>query len=181
MKRFVLICAFILLTISLNAQEYIKSNRIDNGTRIIEAYPSMFEHQTEQYLLCWNYISKSGSEVYYLSILCNDQVAPWYVKPGDKAYLRLLNERDYHEITALLDAEPEEYISTDGTKKYRTLASYMIPSSMFNSLYKGFDRFLLKVKLQSNNADVSIAVEMPFSAIEHMLMSYLDIMIASGK
>lgn len=181
MKRFALLCAFIFLAICLNAQEYIKSNRVDNGTHIIEAYPSMFEYQTEQYLLCWNYISNNRHEMYYLSILCNDQVAPWYVQPGDKAYLRFLNETSYHEITALLDAEPEEYISNNGKKKYRTLASYMIPSSMFDSLYKGFDRFLLKVKLQSNDADVSIAVEMPFSAIEHMLMSYLNIMVASGK
>ena len=181
MKRLViLMMAMIFLSWPSNAQKYIRNDSHSNGSHIIEAYPSMFEHQTEQYLLCWNYIESQGNEIYYLSILCNDQVAPWYVSPGDKAYLRLLQETNYVEITALLDATPEKYISS-GETKYRTLASYMIPKSLYDSLYKGFDRFLLEVKMQNNNAPVKIAVELPFSAIEHMLMSYLDIMITSGK
>jgi hypothetical protein len=181
MKKLFTVVTAILICSLTYGQDYIRSNKIDNGTHIIEAYPSMFQHQTEQYLLCWNYMEANGNELYYLSILCSDQVAPWHVKPGDKAYLRLLLESDYHEITALLDATPERYTTADGSTKYRTLASYLIPQSLYDSLYKGFDRFLIKAHMQKNNADVSIAVEMPFSAIEHMLKSYLDIMNASGK
>ena len=147
MKRLALLAIFSMLSLSVFAQKYIKNNYHDNGSHIIDTYPSMFAHQTEQYFLGWNYISTETTEMYYLTVLCNDQVAPWYVKPGDKAFIRLLNQEDYHEITALLDAEPEEYTSTDGTKKYRTIVSYMIPTSLYESLYKGFDRFLLKVKI----------------------------------
>lgn len=182
MKRLLTILILLLVFMTtLQAQEHIRSNTHRDGMHTIEAYPSMFEHQTEQYLLCWNYISSQGVEAYYISIFCNDQVAPWYVSAGDKAYIKLLMAEEYTEISALLDAQPEKYTSTDGSTKYRTLATYRIAPDQYDLFYKGFDRFILDVKMQSNNVPVRIAVKMPFSAVEHMLMSYLDIMIASGR
>lgn len=182
MKRIVLIIVIAIVSaLNASSQDYIKKDKIVDGIRNVEAVPSMFEHQTEQYLLVWNYMgSKSrGIDSYYLVVLCNDQVAPWNVSAGDKLYLGVLLDSEYIELTALMDAEPEAYATESGTK-YRTMAYYMIPESAYDKLYKGFDRFKIDVKVK-NITPVTLAVKLPYSAVEHMLMSYLDIMVTTGR
>jgi hypothetical protein len=78
-----------------------------------------------------------------------------------------------------MDAVPESYETSTGVK-YRTRAYYLIPSSAYNDLYKGFNKFKIDVKVK-NSAPVTLAVKMPYFSLEHMLSSYLDIMIATGR
>lgn len=181
MKRFILLVAFIAASLNASAQEYIKSDKTADGFRNVEALPAIFEHQTELYLTAWNYAGSPSNNVdhYYIAIMCNDQVAPWNIAAGDKAYLGLSLEDEYVEVTALLDAKPEAYETDSGTM-YRTIGYYIIPKSAYDKLYKGFDRFKIDVRV-NNTTPVTLAVKLPFSAIEHMLMSYLDIMIATGR
>lgn len=181
MKRFMLLVAIIATSLNVTAQEYIKSDKTADGIRNVETLPSIFEHQTELYLTAWNYIGAKEKNVdnYYIAIMCSEQVAPWNVAAGDKAYLGLLMENEYIELTALMDAEPEAYTTSSGTM-YRTMAYYLIPKSAYDKLYKGFDRFKIDVKVK-NTTPVTLAVKLPFSAVEHMLMSYLDIMITTGR
>lgn len=182
MKKLSLILAvFFTSIISLNAQEYIKEDVTANGFRNVETHPAIFEHQTELYLMAWNYISSPANNVdhYCLSIFCSDQAAPWNVSAGDKLQIGLLLSDEYVELKALMDAEPESYETDNGTK-YRTLAYYVIPKSAYEKLYTGFDRFKIDVRV-NNSVPITLAVKLPFSSVEHMLMSYLDIMIASGR
>lgn len=182
MKRFITSIVLLILTcLTLVAQNYISKDKTIDGVRTIEAHPSVFEHQTEQYVLSWNYTKSDsrGIEGYYLAILANDQVAPWSITAGDKLQLGLIQQSEYIELVALMDASPEAYETPNGTK-YRTMAYYIVPSSEYSKLFKGFDRFKIDVKVR-NIAPVTLAVKLPFSAIEHMLMSYLDIMIVTGR
>ena len=181
MKRFILLVTIVVASLNINAQEYIKSDTTSDGIRNVEAIPSIFSHQSEHYLLAWNYINNENSNVdnYYLSVFCCDQAAPWNVSAGDKMYLGLLMEDEYIELTALMDAAPKAYETTNGIK-YRTLAYYIISKEDYDKLYKGFDRFKINVKV-NNTVPITLAVKLPFTAVEHMLMSYLDIMIASGR
>ena len=181
MKRFIVFVTIIVASLNVNAQEYIKSDTTSDGIRNVEAMPSIFSHQSEQYLLAWNYVNAENRNVdnYYLSVFCSDQAGPWNVSAGDKMYLGLIMEDEYIELTALMDAAPEAYETTNGTK-YRTLAYYMISKEDYGKLYKGFDRFKIDVKV-NNTVPITLAVKLPFTAIEHMLMSYLDIMIATGR
>lgn len=164
-----------------SAQEYIKSNSTVDGVHTIESFPAIFQHQTEGYLLTWNYINSLDANIegYYLAVMCSEQAAPWNVSAGDKLYLGLVLENEYIELTALTDAAPTSYETITGTK-YRTLAYYIVPPTEYDELYKGFDRFKIDVKV-NNTTPVTLAVKLPFTAVEHMLMSYLDIMIASGR
>lgn len=181
MKRLILFIAIMAIALNVSAQDYIKSDKTADGFRNVETTPAIFEHQTELYLTAWNYAGAPSRNVdsYYIAIMCSDQIAPWNISAGDKAYLGLLMEDEYVEITALLDAEPEAYETSEGTK-YRTLGYYVIPKSAYDKLYKGFDRFKIDVRV-NNTTPITLAVKLPFSAIEHMLMSYLEIMIVTGR
>lgn len=181
MKRIVLIISIIAFSLNAVAQEHIIKDETSDGLRNVETMPTIFQHQTELYLLGWNYLgSKSqNSEHYFIAIMCSEQIAPWNVRTGDKAYLGLLLENEYIELTALADAEPEEYSSESGTL-YRTIAYYLIPAAAYDKLFKGFDRFKIDVRVK-NTTPVTLAVKLPFSAVEHMLMSYLDIMVTTGR
>lgn len=181
MKRLILLIAIFVASFNVFAQEYIKTDKTNNGVRTVESVPSIFEHQTELYLMGWNYIGSKSTNVdnYYLAIMCSDQAAPWNIAAGDKAYLGLMLQDEYVEITALMDSEPEAYETSSGTK-YRTLGYYLISKTDYDKLYKGFDRFKIDVRVK-NTTPITLAIKLPFTASEHMLMSYLDIMIATGR
>ena len=181
MKRLILLVAILTTTLNATAQDYIKSDKTADGIRNVEALPAIFEHQTELYLTAWNYIGSKSQNVdnYYLAIMCSEQVAPWNVSAGDKAYLGLLMEDEYIEVTALMDAKPESYATSSGTL-YRTMAYYLIPKSAYDKLYKGFDRFKIDVRVK-NTTPITLAVKLPFSSVEHMLMSYVEIMSETGR
>lgn len=180
MKKLLIIAALLFSYIGY-AQEYISKDKIVNGIRTIEAKPAIFTYQTESYLLAWNYTHAESKNVegYYLAILANDQIAPWNVSAGDKIYLGLLSEEEYIELSALMDAEPQAYQTDNGTF-YRTLAYYIIPSTAYEKLFKGFDRLKIDIKVK-NKVPVTLAIKIPFPQIEHMLMSYLDIMATTGR
>ena len=180
-KLATLIVMLVVACSTLEAQNYIRKDKTINGVRTIEATPSIFEHQTEQYALSWNYTKSdsNGIEGYYLAILANDQIAPWNIKAGDKLLVGTIQQNEYIELVALMDASPEAYETPSGTK-YRTMGYYIIPQSAYDKLFKGFDRFKIDVRVK-NITPITLAVKLPFSAVEHMLMSYLDIMIVTGR
>lgn len=181
MKKIILAILLSLAALPMVGQEYkyIKSDVKTTDGRIVETYPCAFDHQTEQYLLCLNYMRSGSQEVYYLSILSNDQVAPWYILPGDKAYVQLLDE-DPIQLVSILDAKPETY-QVNGVNKYRVLTSYIIPSNSYDKLFKGFNKFKIDVRMSSNDKQTSIFVRMPFDCVEHVVMSYLELMSATGR
>lgn len=181
MKKFILIIAALIAFYHANAQQYIENDVTNNGVRHIIAKPAIFYHQSELYILAWNYLNSADKNVdnFCLSVSCYDQAAPWNVSAGDKIYLGELLENKYIELTALMDAAPEAYETENGIK-YKTSAYYFIPKNYYDKLYKGFDRFKIDVKVK-NKVPVTLDVKLPYSAIEHMLLSYLDIMIATGR
>ena len=181
MRRAALFVLLTLACLTSAAQNYICTDKTTNGVRTVEADPCIFEHQTEQYLMSWNYTKSDAQDVegYFLKILSNDQIAPWNVRAGDKLLVGLLLEDEYIELVALMDASPEAYETSAGTK-YRTMAYYIIPPTEYEKLFKGIDRFKMDVKVR-NVAPVTLAVKLPYHAVEHMLMSYLQVMMASGR
>ena len=186
MKRIIIVALLAVACVSssaqdYNAQDYIKKDRIINGVRDVEAIPALFQHQSEGYALSWNYLGAKdqGVDNYYLAIFSADQAAPWNVAAGDKAYLGLALENEYIEVSALMDAAPEAHETPYGTK-YSTMAYYLIPESAYDKLYKGFDRFKIDVRVK-NSVQITLNVKLPFSAMEHMLMSYLYIMMETGR
>lgn len=182
MRKVILsIAVAVLFSFVSSAQNYISKNATANGYRNVETTPAIFEHQTEQYVMSWNYIKDEGSntEYYYLTVMSNDQSAAWNVSIGDKLYLGLVLEDEYIELSSFMEATPEAYETPYGTK-YRTLAYYLIPSTAYDKLFKGFDRFKMDVRV-NNSVPVRLAVKLPYSSIEHMLMSYLEMMIATGR
>jgi benzoyl-CoA reductase/2-hydroxyglutaryl-CoA dehydratase subunit BcrC/BadD/HgdB len=181
MKKLITLVAIIASIASINAQEYqkyIKNDRIVEGIRIVEGTPATFVGHNEIYMIAWNYLSSPSDNVdeYYMSLYCSQGKDTWSIAAGDKLYLGIALEDEYIELIALTDADPEPI---DGIK-YSIRANFLVPKTSYDKLYKGIDR--LKITTRVNKSTPTILdVRMPFSAIEHMLMSYLHIMMATGR
>jgi hypothetical protein len=180
MKKLITVAAIIIAGIcDLSGQEYIKSDEVIQGVRIVETFPATFIDDYDIYLLSWNYICSPSDNIdhYYLTLYCS-QNGNWSIKAGDKIYLGLSLEDEYVELTSLTDEEPKA-ITIDEVK-YSILAKYLLPQDAYNKLFTGFDRFKILAR-DSYSAPAILDVNMPFEAIEHMMMSYLYIMIATGR
>lgn len=170
MKKYFLIILLALTGLSAYAQEHIRSDKTDsNGRRTITSNVCIL---TPDYFAGFNAVTSDITELYVISIMafCEDS---WSVKEGDKACFRTIQGKNVY-LTALFDNN-----ITYENGRYTITTSYKIPKENIYDMLDAISRITLDIEQDGRKTSKEFSV--PFSSAENLMMTYLDVLLATGN
>ena len=176
MKR-ILILLLALMPLIASAQDInrITSDTTEDGMRevIAESYPTitddMFIYSRYAYL-------KSGDkETYYITLICQYDSAPWYIKAGSAMKFEMADNTPVY-IKAALDENP-----TRTSTGYQTAISCFIPMDKYAEFLKGVKKVTFATNMLRDDSPSRVEFNYSFNTMSNMLDAYLQLLIKTGR
>lgn len=176
MKR-ILILLLALMPVIVSAQDVnrIISDTSEEGVRsvIADSYATitddMFIHSR------YAYMKNSEAESYYITMICQYDSNPWYVKAGSAMKFEMMDDTAVY-IKAALDGTP-----TRTGSGYQTSVSCFIPMDKYAEFLKGVKRVTFATNMLRDDSPSRVQFMYSFNTMSNMMDAYLQLLMKTGR
>lgn len=176
MKR-ILILLLALMPVVAYAQNVnrITSDTTEGGVRnvITEPYATitddMFIHSR------YAYIKSPEAESYYITLICQYDSNPWYVKAGSAMKFEMVDDTSVY-IKAALDGTP-----TRSGSGYQTSVSCFIPMDKHAEFLKGVKQVTFATNMLRDDSPSRVQFMYSFNTMSNLMDAYLQLLVKTGR